>query len=145
LRRFFLKDFFRFFGFNGYKKFSDKFSLKLKRLTPASLTSEAIARHVWLKLRKKYSFGVVVQGLLRTFKQLRLFSGITFRCNGRFTKKQKAWHSFYRWGKIPLSSQFSFVDDFLIPVRLKYGIASVRINIHYKEKKEKKRKVRYGF
>jgi hypothetical protein len=131
LKRFFLKDFYNLLALKKKSNFNF-INLQVVRLLPKSLTSSAIGKHIWLKLKKKYSFGTVIKGIVRMMKQKRLFKGALISCNGRFTKKQKAWHSSYRYGKVPLSEQKALIDDSLVFVTLKYGLCSVRININYK-------------
>ena len=142
LFRFFVKDFYFTFGFSDVINFERLVLLNLKMLKSSGLTSEALAKHLWLKLTKKYSFGFVIQSMIRNFKKTKFFRGMLFRCNGRFTKKQKAWHSVFRYGRVPLSTFRLTVDDFYIPIRLKYGIGSIRINITYFDKKFPRRRLR---
>ena len=142
LFRFLVKDFYFTFGFSQVVNFERLVSLNLKMLKSSGLTSEALAKHLWLKLTKKYSFGFVIQSMIKNFKKTRFFRGMLFRCNGRFTKKQKAWHSVFRYGRVPLSTLRLTVDDFYIPIRLKYGIGSIRINITYFDKKFPRRRLR---
>ena len=142
LFRFFVKDFYFIFGFSEVVNFERLVSLNLKMLKSSGLTSEALAKHLWLKLTKKYSFGFVIQSMIKNFKKTKFFRGMLFRCNGRFTKKQKAWHSVFRYGRVPLSTLRLTVDDFYIPIRLKYGIGSIRINITYFDRKFPRRRLR---
>lgn len=131
LVRYFLKDFYFFLGFNKLKKIENKFNLKLIRLSPPAVTSSILTRHVWLKLVKRYHFGKVIFGIIKTLRKNKKIKGFLIRCNGRFTKKQKAWHKVYRGGSIALSQQNAWVDDSFIFVKMKYGVGSIHININY--------------
>lgn len=131
LKRHFFKDFYYVLGLNKFSKIENNFNVSLVRLLPSSITSSTFARHVWLKLYKKYHFGKVIYSLLRNVRSSNFFKGLLVRCNGRFTKKQRAWHSVYRHGKMPLSKQSALVDDTVIYVKLRYGMSAVHINLNY--------------
>lgn len=131
LKRHFFKDFYYVLGLNKFNKIENNFNVSLVRLLPSSITSSTFARHVWLKLYKKYHFGKVIYSLLRNVRSSNFFKGLLVRCNGRFTKKQRAWHSVYRHGKMPLSKQSALVDDTVIYVKLRYGVSAVHINLNY--------------
>jgi len=130
LKRFIYKDFYYLFNFYKFKNLNDKFNLSLVRLNTYSVTSSVYVRHMWLKLYKKYNFTKIIYGLLRSVTLLQNFKGLLIRCNGRFTKKQRAWHSVYRYGNMPLSKQDALIDDAVIHVKLKYGISTVRVNFN---------------
>jgi hypothetical protein len=131
IRRHFLKDFNRLLGLYKKTNVLNDITLDLVRLLPKSITSAAIGKHLWLKLTKKYHFGFVVQGVLKLVKRARLFKGFLLKCNGRFNKKQKAWHTNYRYGRMPLSEKRAAIDDSIVFIRLRYGVGSIRININY--------------
>ena len=131
LKRHFFKDFYYLLGLNKFKNIDNNFNISLIRLLPSSVTAATYARHIWLKLYKKYHFGKVIYSLLRNVRSSGFFKGLLVRCNGRFTKKQRAWHSVYRHGKMPLSKQSALVDDTVIYVKLRYGISAVHINLNY--------------
>lgn len=131
LKRHFFKDFYSILGFNKFANLENNFNISIVRLLPSSVTASTYGRHIWLKLYKKYNFGKVIYGLLRNVKSSTFFKGLLVRCNGRFTKKQRAWHSVFRYGKMPLSQQSALVDDTVVYVKLRYGVAAVHINLNY--------------
>jgi hypothetical protein len=130
-KRYFLKDFYSILALKKINNYSKKININFVRLNSLSITSSAFMKHVWLKLYKKYAFGRVIQNIIKTIRSNRYFLGAQIDCNGRFTKKQKAWHKVFRYGKIPMSMQSALLDSSSIFVRLRYGVASVKLNINY--------------
>jgi hypothetical protein len=130
-RRHFFKDFYHILGLGKTSLSLSNFNISFIRLIPQSITSSTYGRHIWLKLYKKYNFGRVISNLLRSVSKSNFLKGLLVSCNGRFTKKQRAWHKVYRYGRMSLNRQNALVDDSLIFVKLKYGVASVHINLNY--------------
>jgi len=113
------------------KNFNNSIEITIIKLNSFSLTASTYSRHIWLKLSKNYKFNTIINKLLYTAKAGKFYKGMRLECNGRFTRKQKAWHKVFKYGKMPLSTQNAFLDTSIITVNLKYGVASVRLNINY--------------
>jgi hypothetical protein len=130
-KRYFLKDFYNVLGLKNLNNYNSDISINFVRLNSNSITASTFVKHIWLKLHKKYAFGKVIQGIVKTIKNGKYFLGANINCNGRFTKKQKAWHKIFRQGKIPMSTQSALLDSSSVLVKLRYGVASIKLNINY--------------
>jgi hypothetical protein len=131
LRRHFSKDFFKLLGLNKFSNVSSMLNIKFIKLNSSSVTAAAYAKHIWLKLHKKYNFSKVVYMVLRHSRSNSLLKGVRILIDGRATKKQKAWHKTYVEGKVHLSTQSSFLDYSFLHVKLRYGILSAKLSIGY--------------
>ena len=106
------------------------FDLNLILIDFPFFKSEFLCRFVIFKLKKKYSFGKIVNSLFNIWLLSSLkykITGLYLKGSGRFTRAQRASTFSVSKGILSFSSISKLVDYFNMVIPLKYGVCSIKI------------------
>jgi ribosomal protein S3 len=106
--------------------------IKMYILTNFMLNANIITTFFLERLRQRYKLGFLVKNILIHLKQY--FWGVFIKCQGRFTRAQRAKSFKTNYGKIPFSNMGISIDYSFKNVRLKYGLCGIKVWIcNYKK------------
>ncbi len=138
LERLFLLSVLKYYGVEG--------ELTYYILDNKTLSGEALARYIGIKLSQGFQLGEAVSDIIKNLNQLikeknAIIYGYRISCSGRFTRRQRASYRNYKEGRLSLNMVSSFIDYGSKEIFLKYGACNIKVwlNKSYSTKHYKKR------
>jgi hypothetical protein len=123
-----------FYFLQNYKAINFKFYSINRNMRPlvslsrfGTLPSGLISQIFAYRLKRRERVNPVLYSMIRLVLARKRVLGLVILRNGRFTKRQRAIHSFYRAGRVSYNSYVMPIDYSISTAILKYSMVAIRI------------------